>query len=94
MILLQIKLRKTSGGKLDIIINNTGIASIERTLDKSQRMLLTNYYGVKTVNLYLIPLLRDNSRVINVASELGAWSLNGASKDLQNKYTHSKLTIE
>jgi carbonyl reductase 1 len=75
---------------LDIIINNAGIASIDSSLEKAQEMFLTNYYGVKFVNEYLIPLLRDNGRVVNVASESGASTLNRVSKDLQNKYTDSK----
>ena len=88
------EIKQKYGGQLDIIINNAGIASAATSLEKAREMLLTNYYGVKTVNEYLIPLLCNNGRIVNVASELGAWALNGASKDLQKKYTSPTLTVQ
>ena len=71
-----------------------GIATPAASVDKAREMLLTNYYGVKTINEYLILLLHDNGRVVNVASELGTRALNSASKELQKTYTASTFTIE
>ncbi len=44
------QIKRKFSGQLDVIINNTGIASIEKILDKSQQMLLTNYCGVNVAS--------------------------------------------
>ncbi|CAF1669443.1 unnamed protein product [Adineta ricciae] len=87
-------IKQKYGGKLDILINNAGIVSMEQTLDAAREVFATNYYGVKLINQQLSPLIRENGRIVNVASEVGAWTLYDASVDLQNKYTSSSLTEE
>ena len=76
------------------MINNAGIAKLERTADVAREIFATNYYGVKLLNHHLSPLIRENGRIINVASEVGAWTLHDMSEDLQNKYRSSTLTEE
>ena len=78
------EIKQKYGGQLDLIINKASIASTSTSVDKVEEIFLTNYDGMKAANKHLIPLLRDNGRVVNVASELGVLALNAASKDLQN----------
>ena len=66
----------------------------ERLLKKLEIYFATNYFGVKLLNLHLSPLIRENGRIVNVASEVGAWTLHEMSKDLQYKYKSSTLTEE
>lgn len=88
------EIRQKYAGKLDVIINNAGILRWNDTAQTAQETMATNYYGIKTLNEYLIPLLRDNGRVVNVASGLGSKVLQCVSKDLQDKYVSSTLTTE
>jgi carbonyl reductase 1 len=88
------EIKQTYGGLLDVIINNAAIIPKDKTVQAARETFATNYYGVKILNEHLIPLLRENGRVINVASNMGALVLHGVSKDIQEKYTSSTLTTE
>jgi carbonyl reductase 1 len=88
------EIKQKYGGRLDITINNAGIARLGDTPESARETMTTNYYGVKILNEHLIPLLRDNGRVINVASEVGSISFYCVSKDLQDQFTSSTLTTE
>jgi NAD(P)-dependent dehydrogenase (short-subunit alcohol dehydrogenase family) len=88
------EIKQKYGGKLDILINNAGIFKMETTVDVAREIFATNYYGVKLINEHLSPFIRENGRIINVASEVGAWTLHEMSSDLQNKYKSSTLTVE
>ncbi|KAI5059057.1 hypothetical protein GOP47_0025376 [Adiantum capillus-veneris] len=59
---------------LDILINNAGIIDYEPGLASAQKVLDTNYKGVKDVTRQMLPLLRPSdggARVVNVSSRLG-----------------------
>ena len=88
------EIKQKYGGKLDILINNAGIATFEKTVDTARKVFATNYFGVKLLNQHLSPLIQENGRIINVASEVGAWALYDMSNDLQNKYKSPTLTEE
>ncbi|CAF2537734.1 unnamed protein product [Rotaria sp. Silwood2] len=81
-------------GQLDVVINNAAIGELQLTVDVARSMFATNYYGIKTLNEHLFPLIRENGRVINVVSMCGSILLSEASKDLQEKYLSSTLTTE
>jgi len=80
------------GGHLDVIINNAGIANVELGLKPLQDIFNTNFYGVKQMNDTMSPLLRDNGRIINVSSGLGATALKHCSKNLKTKFLNPNLT--
>jgi len=88
------EIKQKYGGKLDILINNAGILKLEKTADAAREIFATNYFGIKLLNKHLSPLIQENGRIINVASEVGAWTLHEMSNDLQNKYKSSTLTEE
>jgi NAD(P)-dependent dehydrogenase (short-subunit alcohol dehydrogenase family) len=88
------EIKQKYGGKLDILINNAAISTREITVDGARELFATNYFGIKLLNKHLSPLIRENGRIINVASEVGAWTLHEMSNDLQNKYQSSTLTEE
>jgi len=66
-------------GRLDILINNAGIAldkfvpAVELELDVLEETMATNVYGAFRVTKALIPLMKLNGgRIINVSSQLGS----------------------
>ena len=81
-------------GSLDVIINNAGVLDREMSVDRARQTFATNYYGVKLLNDQLLPILRENGRIINVSSQVGPLVLEEVSEALQQKYTSPTLTIE
>jgi NAD(P)-dependent dehydrogenase (short-subunit alcohol dehydrogenase family) len=86
------EIQQRYGGYLDIIINNAGIASYESGLKPLKDIFNTNFYGVKQMNDSMAQLLRDDGRIINVSSGLGATSLKHCSQDLKTKFLNPDLT--
>jgi carbonyl reductase 1 len=88
------EIKQKYGGYLDVVINNAGITPRDKTIQAARETFATNYYGIKILNEHLIPLLRENGRVVNVSSRVSALTLYTVSKDLQEKYTSSTLTTK
>ncbi|CAF3249822.1 unnamed protein product [Rotaria sp. Silwood2] len=86
--------KQKTNGQLDVIINNAGILPKDDSVQAARETLAINYYGIKILNKHLIPLLRDNGRVVNVGSQIGSIILMCTSKDLQDKYISSTLTTK
>jgi carbonyl reductase 1 len=86
------EIQNKHGGYLDVLINNAGIAKTEIGLKTLQDTFNTNFYGVKQMNDTMSPLLRDNGRVINVSSLLGAVAMKHCSQDLKAKFLNPNLT--
>lgn len=68
-------------GKLDVLINNAGIANADAdwkpsstTLDTLRTVFETNVFGVVAVTNAMLPLLRKApaARIVNVSSEVGS----------------------
>eukprot|EP01027_Heterolobosea_sp_BB2_P018435 GEZU01025966.1.p1 GENE.GEZU01025966.1~~GEZU01025966.1.p1 ORF type:complete len:197 (+),score=33.73 GEZU01025966.1:414-1004(+) len=87
------KSRYPSG--FDILINNAGYATKGPTVNEqiARDTIGTNYYGVARVCKHLVPLLRQNGRVINVSSGVGHIT-NVPSEALRNKFMADDLTRE
>ena len=81
-------------GQLDILVNNAGIADMAKSIEVARKIFATNYFGAKLVAERFADLIRENGRIINVASEVGAWTLFDMSKELQEKYQAKDLTKE
>jgi carbonyl reductase 1 len=80
------------GGHLDVVINNAGIAINELGIKALTDTFNTNFHGVKQMNDAMLPLLRDNGRVVNVSSGIGATTLKHCSQDLKTKFLNPNLT--
>ncbi|OQV13755.1 Carbonyl reductase [NADPH] 1 [Hypsibius exemplaris] len=88
---------KEKHGGLDVLVNNAAIFKLnpstgqsELTMDRSieavKETIATNVTGVLDVCAAFFPILRDHSRVVNVASGLGSL------KNLQNEEVKKLLT--
>ncbi|MCP2343837.1 SDR family oxidoreductase [Actinomadura rupiterrae] len=71
-------------GRLDVLVNNAGIAPAEASVSPSELPLKalratyeTNVFGVVAVTNAMLPLLRraEAARIVNVSSELGSLTL-------------------
>ena len=66
---------KAEYGRLDILINNAGIASMGLAYDTAKATFDTNVYGVKRVTDAFLPLIPENTGHVSiVSSEVGTWS--------------------
>ncbi len=71
-------------GKLDILVNNSGIAveygtaSGEFSLEKIRQTFDTNFFGVIAVTQNFLPLIKksESGRIVNVSSGLGSLTQN------------------
>lgn len=88
------EINQKHGGQLDVLINNAGLAKIGDTPEVAREIFATNYYGVKSLSEQASPLIRENGRIVNVASEVGAWTLHDMSTQLQSRYKSPTLTKE
>jgi carbonyl reductase 1 len=86
------EIQQKYGGYLDVVINNAGIAKNELGLKALTDTFNTNFYGVKQMNDTMSPLLRDNGRIVNVSSGIGAMSMKYCSQDLKTKFLNPDLT--
>lgn len=78
--------------QIDILINNAAILEQPGTLERAREVFNTNYYGIKLLNEHLLPIMKDNGRIINVSSQIGPMILAQSSQVLQEKYTSKTLT--
>uniref|UniRef100_A0A0N5BA18 Carbonyl reductase n=1 Tax=Strongyloides papillosus TaxID=174720 RepID=A0A0N5BA18_STREA len=61
--------------KIDVLINNAGFAfdidATESPLVQAKSTIGINYYGTKMISKYLIPLIKDEGRIVNICSMCG-----------------------
>uniref|UniRef100_A0A6P7H0I5 carbonyl reductase (NADPH) n=1 Tax=Diabrotica virgifera virgifera TaxID=50390 RepID=A0A6P7H0I5_DIAVI len=88
-------IEKEHGG-LDLLINNAAIcfwsAAPNPTFAQSSQTIETNYFGTVRVCEALFPLLRNNTRVVNVSSCEGHL-LKIPSENLRREFSRNDLTI-
>lgn len=88
------EIKAKHGGGVDVVINNAAVSTTEVTASAARELFNTNYYGVKMLNELLIPLMRQNGRIVNVSSRVGTIILQRASRALQERFTSPTLTID
>ncbi|UJR20147.1 hypothetical protein I4U23_023279 [Adineta vaga] len=86
------EIKQNYGGHIDIVINNAAISTTEISVPTARELFATNYYGIKKLNEYIIPLMQPNGRIINVSSRVGLNTLQESSEAIQEKFTSSTLT--
>jgi len=84
---------KTKYNGLDILINNAGIVFQGPAFNESvaRETLGTNYFGTLSVCEKLLPIIRDNGRIVNISSRQGR--LSRFNDVLKQRFTDKKLTI-
>lgn len=88
------EIRQQYNNDLDVVINNAAIMTTEISANAARKSFETNYYGIKMLNECIIPMMRQNGRIINVSSRVGTIVLQEASSTLQEKYTSVTLTTD
>eukprot|EP01125_Pyxidicula_operculata_P001352 TRINITY_DN11251_c0_g1_i1.p1 TRINITY_DN11251_c0_g1~~TRINITY_DN11251_c0_g1_i1.p1 ORF type:complete len:270 (+),score=38.61 TRINITY_DN11251_c0_g1_i1:21-830(+) len=84
---------KNEFGGLDVLINNAGYATKGNDVNETiaRDTIGVNYYGVRKVTESLLPIVRDNGRIIIVSSQAGL--LNSYSKSLTDQFLDNNITV-
>lgn len=90
---LAVKKIKEDYFKLDIVVHNAAISTNEITVNQARNLFNTNYYGVKKLNEYLIPIMKEYGRILHVSSRVASNILEECSLSIQKKYLSDTLTI-
>jgi len=61
----------TKYGKLDVLVNNAGIAIVNPTEEDKLYTIKTNFLSVVKLTEKILPLISDDGKIINVSSTLG-----------------------
>ncbi|KAJ3191273.1 hypothetical protein HK101_007922 [Irineochytrium annulatum] len=75
---------KARHGKLDVLINNSGIANED--LREAGAVFAVNYYGVKDMITAFDPIMPASAKTIIVSSEVGAWTVHEMNPELRSTF--------
>lgn len=74
-----------TGNVLDVLVNNAGISFKMADTSPPQvqfpATFKTNYYGVRKITDAFLPLMKNNGRVVSLASRCGGWAFEGMSPE-------------
>lgn len=91
-------IKKHGSSAIDILINNAGINlegnKAASTVEKIEKTIKVNYFGVLDVCQALLPLLRPNARVLTLASTLSLPVRKQLHEDLREKMDGNDLTAD
>uniref|UniRef100_A0A1B6CFB5 carbonyl reductase (NADPH) n=2 Tax=Clastoptera arizonana TaxID=38151 RepID=A0A1B6CFB5_9HEMI len=91
------KFLKEKHGGIDVLVNNAAIAfkhdATEPFAVQADETIATNYFALLDVCHALFPLLRPNSRVVNLSSSCGCLS-QIPGKEIRDKFLISDMTEE
>jgi NAD(P)-dependent dehydrogenase (short-subunit alcohol dehydrogenase family) len=80
----------TLAPRLDVLVNNAGIATRGGNVDAARRTLAVNYSGARDVTDALVPFMPRGGRVVMVSSGLGELSYLG--RNLRPRFADETLT--
>lgn len=87
---------KDAYGGVDVLVNNAGIAF--KNADptpfaiQAEVTLKTNFFATRDMLTQFLPLIKAGGRVVNVSSFVGSRTLNGCSKELQERFRSEDIT--
>ncbi|XP_063381429.1 carbonyl reductase [NADPH] 1-like [Cydia fagiglandana] len=79
---------KEKHGGIDILINNAAVAGdgLKTTYEDSKQVIDIDYRSLLMIQEHIFPLVRENGRILNIASDCGHLS------NIRNKYWIDKLS--
>jgi carbonyl reductase 1 len=77
---------------LDILVNNAGISMKGFDADVARGTLAVNFWGAKNVTDRLLPLVRNQGRIVMVSSGMG--ELSSVSAELRARFLDPELTVQ
>lgn len=84
-------------GGLDVLINNAGVLKIrggaKKLAENAKLNVDTNFFGTLQTSNSLLPHMKSNGRVVNVAGYVGLSALKECSADLQQEFKSDNLTL-
>lgn len=82
---------------IDILVNNAGILFLQDAKEpieyQKEQTVLVNFFALVHFTEHILPLMRNNSRIVNISSSSGHLS-RIPSEDLRKKFIDSNLTLE
>lgn len=92
---LRRTMENTYGG-IDVLINNAGVKLADPTPlgVQAKTMFETNYFSTLQTSDLLLPIIKDNGRVVNVAGMIAPMSLRECSKEMQKIFRSDTITID
>ena len=76
---------KATFGRLDVLVNNSGLLAFGEHDSRLQEVFAVNLYGLRAVTLAFLPLLPPAGLIINVSSETGSWATHACAADIQQR---------
>ena len=70
-------------GRLDVLVNNSGLLVYGEHDTHVQEVFAVNLYGLYAVTAAFLPLLVPQGLVLNVSSETGSWATHACGSDIQ-----------
>ncbi len=83
---------KTFGGKLDVLVNNAGIAASDASAESARLVIKTNFSSVVKTTEKFLPLLSGDGKILQISSMMG--QLVGQDQALRKILERDNLTKE
>nr|CAB3228058.1 carbonyl reductase [NADPH] 1-like [Phallusia mammillata] len=79
-------------GGLDVLINNAGIKMKDDQASKARPVINTNFFGTLAISKTVLPIIKPNGRVVNIAGFISAMAMKKCSADLQKEFRSEDIT--
>jgi len=82
---------------LDVLVNNAGVKMKDYSMPAVTRAKITmstNYFGTLNLSNAVLPLIKPQGRVVNVAGFVAQTALKACSKELQQEFRSEDITVE
>lgn len=82
---------------IDILVNNAGILFLQDAKEplkyQKEQTVLVNFFALVNFTEHILPIMRNNSRIVNISSSSGHLS-RIPSEDLRKKFMNPNLTLK
>lgn len=88
---------KNNHGGIDVLVNNAGILFLQDSTEpikyQKEQTVLVNFFALVNFTEFILPFMRNNSRIVNISSSSGHLS-RIPNKDLRKQFMNPNLTLE